>query len=60
VGFLAEKERDREKPNPYEIDENPSDPDGKFLGTFAMVMMFMIPVRESLTLGVLMTTLSLI
>lgn len=33
---------------------------GKILGTFAVAMMFMIPVRESLTLGVLMNTKGLV
>ncbi len=33
---------------------------GKILGTFAVAMMFMMPVRESLTLGVLMNTKGLV
>ncbi|KAM5560074.1 hypothetical protein ABKV19_021303 [Rosa sericea] len=33
---------------------------GKILGTFVVAMMFMIPVRESLTLGVLMSTKGLV
>ncbi|KAJ7977100.1 Cation/H(+) antiporter like [Quillaja saponaria] len=33
---------------------------GKILGTFAVAMMFMIPARESLTLGVLMNTKGLV
>ncbi|KAJ0028153.1 hypothetical protein Pint_35461 [Pistacia integerrima] len=33
---------------------------GKILGTFAVAMMFMIPARESITLGVLMNTKGLV
>lgn len=33
---------------------------GKILGTFAVAMMCMVPVRESLTLGVLMNTKGLV
>lgn len=33
---------------------------GKILGTFAVALMFMMPVRESLTLGVLMNTKGLV
>ncbi|KAF3449263.1 hypothetical protein FNV43_RR09991 [Rhamnella rubrinervis] len=33
---------------------------GKILGTFSVAMMFMIPARESLTLGVLMNTKGLV
>lgn len=33
---------------------------GKILGTFVVAMMFMMPVRESLTLGVLMNTKGLV
>lgn len=33
---------------------------GKILGTFAVAMMFMIPAREALTLGVLMNTKGLV
>lgn len=33
---------------------------GKILGTFAVAMMFMIPARESLTLGLLMNTKGLV
>ncbi|KAM1249988.1 hypothetical protein ACFX2G_033282 [Malus domestica] len=33
---------------------------GKILGTFAVAMLFMIPARESLTLGVLMNTKGLV
>ncbi|WCJ28281.1 Cation/H(+) antiporter 20 [Euphorbia peplus] len=33
---------------------------GKIIGTFAVAMMFMIPARESLTLGVLMNTKGLV
>lgn len=33
---------------------------GKILGTFAVALMFMIPARESLTLGVLMNTKGLV
>jgi Kef-type K+ transport system membrane component KefB len=33
---------------------------GKIIGTFVVAMMFMIPARESLTLGVLMNTKGLV